>query len=356
MIESETHRQNLINIAEKIESKYKRNPIDGKGNPTETYLEYLSLMYDSEISEMVQHLEVFPTTTTLNKFSEILNLDKKVLQEKLNNLAKKGFISKVGSSYALPTALLVYDMPFILEINYKGKDGKIFAELSRRFYDDGYYKRWQTTDEGIPRTRILTVSEEIEPGQKVVPLEEVYEIIKKHNTYSVIPCPCRSRTEIEGIRECKDKYPIHNCILFGIMAQGLLQTGDPSIRQISEEEVIKLTKEAAEIGLVHLTQNNTKALILCACCECCCGMLKGLTKFDNPRAVAKANYIPKIDDENCIACGTCIDRCKFNAITVDEIAEITEKRCIGCGLCAVACPNDAIKMIRIERETIPEKV
>ena len=65
MIESETHRQNLINIAEKIESKYKRNPIDGKGNPTETYLEYLSLMYNSEISEMVQHLEVFPTTTTV---------------------------------------------------------------------------------------------------------------------------------------------------------------------------------------------------------------------------------------------------------------------------------------------------
>jgi formate hydrogenlyase subunit 6/NADH:ubiquinone oxidoreductase subunit I len=142
----------------------------------------------------------------------------------------------------------------------------------------------------------------------------------------------------------------------GMMAQGVLQTGDPIIRQISEEEAIKMTKEASEIGLVHLTENrNANNFILCACCECCCGMLKGLTKFDNPRAIAKANYIPKIDDDTCIACGTCVDRCKFDAISVNDIAEVTEKRCIGCGLCAVTCPNDAIKMIRIERENIPDR-
>jgi len=353
MIESEKHRENLITIAHKIEKRWKRSPFDEKGNPMEDYLEYLSLMYDLETSEIVKHLGAFPNITSLREFAKQINRNQEKLQNLLDGLDKKGFIAKIGGKYSLPSPLMVYDMPIIMTENYEGKNGKKFAELSRKFYEDGYYKRWETTEEGIPRTRILTVSEQIEPGQKVVPLEEVYDIIDKYDTFSVMPCPCRARAEIEGIRKCKDKYPIHTCILFGIFAGSIAKKNDPNIKLITKEEVIKITKEAAEIGLLHLTQNNTETgFILCACCECCCGMLKGLTKFDNPRAVAKANYIPKVDAELCVACGTCIDRCKFDAITVDAVAEMDEKRCIGCGLCAVTCPQEAIKMVRLEREVI----
>jgi len=68
-------------------------------------------------------------------------------------------------------------------------------------------------------------------------------------------------------------------------------------------------------------------------------MLKGLTRLDNPRAIARANFISKVDEELCVACGTCLERCKFEAITINGKAEINPDKCIGCGLCAVTCPE-----------------
>jgi Fe-S-cluster-containing hydrogenase component 2 len=134
----------------------------------------------------------------------------------------------------------------------------------------------------------------------------------------------------------------------------MIQRGDSATRAITREEAKEVTREANELGLVHMTDNNIdEAHILCQCCECCCGNLAGLTRLDNPRAIARANYISSVDEELCIACGTCIERCKFDAITVDDFAQITPEKCVGCGLCAVTCPEDAITMKRVEREEIP---
>ena len=57
MIVDENHRKNLLNIAKKLKYAWYSVPTDEAGNPTETYLEYLSLMYNPEIAELVQALE-----------------------------------------------------------------------------------------------------------------------------------------------------------------------------------------------------------------------------------------------------------------------------------------------------------
>jgi heterodisulfide reductase subunit A-like polyferredoxin len=84
-------------------------------------------------------------------------------------------------------------------------------------------------------------------------------------------------------------------------------------------------------------------------------LLAGLIKFDNERAIAKANYLAKIVEDECTGCGTCLERCKFGAIEIDEIAKINPDKCVGCGLCAYKCPSDAIIMKRYEREIISER-
>ena len=203
---------------------------------------------------------------------------------------------------------------------------------------------------------MLTVSEKVESNHHVVPMEEVYHILEQQTELVVTPCPCRQRKEVEGIRECKDKYPIHNCIIFGAFAKGLLEAGDPAIKKISIAEAKKLAEEAAELGLVHMSDNfSDDSHLLCACCECCCGNLAGLVRFkDNPRAFAKANYISTVDEDACIACGTCVDRCKFDAITIEDYAIISVDNCVGCGLCAVTCPEEAMTMKHIERELYPK--
>lgn len=357
MITSTEHKEDLIKIAKKLERKIQSFPKDERGEPTETYLEYLRLMYEPEIAKIVIELPVFPETISLIRLSKKLNINKLELMDKLEVPAKRGFVIKLGKSYAQPMPLFVYDMPFILKENYENhKDESMkAAHLSRKFYtEEGYYKTWQNSRKGVPRFRVLTVSEEIEPNREIIPIEEVYSIINKWDDFAVIPCPCRKRAEIEGIRECVDKYPIHNCILFGPYAKAILEMGDPIIRSVSRAEIIDITKEASDIGLVHCTDNRAEnCTILCACCECCCGMLKGLTRLDNPRAIAKANFISHINEDDCIACGTCLERCKFGAITVNDIAQVNPDKCVGCGLCAVTCSNNAIIMKRFEREEIP---
>ena len=182
----------------------------------------------------------------------------------------------------------------------------------------------------------------------------MYCIIDQNNDFAVVPCPCRNRTEIAGIRECKDKYPIHNCLLLGPYAKASLEFGDPIIKAITKEEAKALVRESSELGLVHNTDNKAKnCTIICSCCECCCVHLTGMIKYGNPRAIGKANYIAHVDENHCVGCGTCIDRCKFNAIVVNDIAEINTDKCMGCGLCAVTCSNDALTMRRLEREEVP---
>ncbi len=328
-------------------------PTDENDEPTETYIEYLSLMYNPEIAKIVQILPVFPQGIHITEFANQVSIDKQELIEKLSEVSRKRFVVTRGRQYSLPDAFMMYDVPFIVKENYEGPDAKKFADLSRKFFiEDKYYKKWETSWKGTPYMRVLTVSEEIDPDHEIMPLEEVYSIIDRNSSFAVIDCPCRLRAEISGVRECTDKYPIHNCLQIGPAAANI--GIDPGATKISKEEAKDLMRQSAEVGLVLATDNTAKfTSVICSCCECCCGMLRGLTEFDNPRAIARANFISSIDKDACTACETCVDRCKFNAITVNDFANVNSEKCIGCGLCAVTCPSDAILMKRFEREQIP---
>lgn len=48
-----------------------------------------------------------------------------------------------------------------------------------------------------------------------------------------------------------------------------------------------------------------------------------------------------LDAAKCSGCGECQRRCRFGAITVQEIRG---SRCEGCGLCVLACPDDALTL------------
>lgn len=353
------NRDYLINIAKKLQKTSQSIPIDETGEPTEAYIEYLNLMYNPKEAEIIQHLEVFPKNVSLNKLAKFSGHNKQEIMDILDPLSEKGFITKMGKTYSIPMPLEIFDLPFMLKKVYTSNEAEKFAQLSKSFFEgDEYYRIWETTEMGIPRTRILTVSEKIEPTRDILPIEEVYNIIEKNTSFAIVPCPCRNRMEIEGNRKCKDKYPIHNCVLLGEFAEKVLSLGDPIVKRATREDVIKLSKEASELGLVHTTDNYAfRSNILCHCCECCCVMLAGLTRsgLDNPKAIAKANFIAIIDENSCAACGTCLDRCKFKAITIENTAIIDENKCMGCGLCAFSCPNNAIIMKRCEREEISEE-
>ena len=100
MIVSNEHKEDLITIAKKLERKPQSYPQDENGSPTETYLEYMSLMYKPEITKIVIELPVFPETISIIRLAKKLNMDKLELMKKLEEASKRGFILKLGKSYS----------------------------------------------------------------------------------------------------------------------------------------------------------------------------------------------------------------------------------------------------------------
>ena len=49
-----------------------------------------------------------------------------------------------------------------------------------------------------------------------------------------------------------------------------------------------------------------------------------------------------IDEEKCTACGTCVETCPVQAITLSEKAVVDKEACIDCGTCVDGCPEGAI--------------
>jgi MinD superfamily P-loop ATPase len=55
--------------------------------------------------------------------------------------------------------------------------------------------------------------------------------------------------------------------------------------------------------------------------------------------------VAEIDQEKCIACGKCLQNCRFDAVENDgDRYDIDYMACEGCGVCDYVCPADAIIM------------
>jgi formate hydrogenlyase subunit 6/NADH:ubiquinone oxidoreductase subunit I len=51
----------------------------------------------------------------------------------------------------------------------------------------------------------------------------------------------------------------------------------------------------------------------------------------------------KIDAEQCVACGACVEACPEGAISEkDSVYSIDPAKCVDCASCESACPNGAI--------------
>lgn len=56
-----------------------------------------------------------------------------------------------------------------------------------------------------------------------------------------------------------------------------------------------------------------------------------------------ATVNPKVNQEECISCGACLDACNYGAIELDGTAAIDPEVCVGCAACVAVCPVGAIK-------------
>ena len=186
--------------------------------------------------------------------------------------------------------------------------------------------------------RVVPVKKKIASHAEILSYEKVDEMIDHAKVMGISLCPCR-----EFEQNCD--APREACMSFGATCTFLVERG--FARYLTRDEIKQKLQEFDQLGLVRQVNNTRDRLeVICHCCSCCCGFLRALTQYDNPRAFTRSAYLPARDMEKCVGCGICAnERCPMKAIEmVDQKPVVDFGKCIGCGVCASGCPHDAIRM------------
>jgi ferredoxin len=188
-----------------------------------------------------------------------------------------------------------------------------------------------------------------------MPYEFAEKVIESHTTFALTNCVCRQEMQIIG-KGCGK--PLETCMSFGGVADYIVASGQG--RRSSRDEMLTVLKKADEAGLVLSPANSKEVLFFCACCGDCCGVLRTAKLHPKPASIISSPYTATLDDALCSGCGTCVDRCQMEAITVpDGVAVLDADRCIGCGLCVSTCTTGALSLVRkpeSEQRFIPKDV
>lgn len=224
----------------------------------------------------------------------------------------------------------------------------LWKEASREFLD--LWKEWTNEEwhqtakmaEAImpnPPTRIVAVETALEEKNQILHYENVKEIIEKSRIIAVTPCTCRVADGACG-------QPVEVCLQLNRAADYAIkrETG----REIDKAEAMDILKKSEEAGLVHVTMNtDTIDHYICNCCHDCCIGLRVMRSDEGSKFVAPSRFQAYVDEEECIGCESCLERCYFDALSMideddDPKATVNTDKCVGCGLCAVVCPSEAI--------------
>lgn len=212
---------------------------------------------------------------------------------------------------------------------------KDFEEYLPEFVD---LDLWQK----IPQLRVIPINKSVSIKDTILPYEEVRKIIDAHTEFSVNECICRKERQIAGQRCSK---PLESCLSFGMAAERnrRLNRG----RSIGRSEVLEILDQAEKAGLVLQTGNARNAVYICTCCGCCCGVLRSLKRDSRPADRVSSPFSAKLNPDKCSVCGTCIERCQMDALSIDNgMANLNSDRCIGCGLCISTCSSGALTLQR----------
>jgi len=201
-------------------------------------------------------------------------------------------------------------------------------------------------------TRKISVEEEIHDLPTILPYEEIMKLIDNTEYIAAGTCVCRHQGDLLDRPCTKPKDDL--CMIFGPSAK--FAEGHGFVRLLSKDEARKRIDEAEKVGLVHNYANSHDRYIdlMCNCCGCHCFILRGAKRAPVPSQAVIADWVINIDNDACVGCGACIDRCWMEALKMDGDVPVRDfNRCIGCGICRYVCPTDAMKLMR--RETIASK-
>ena len=303
-------------------------------------MELLKKIFTPEEARITAQLKL--KYETVDMIAQRTGLEKNGLEKKLFEMRDKGqiFGAQIG------TTALFKLMPFVFgiyEMQLNRMDQE-FIMLAERYWEETFGKEFYRSGPSI--LKVLPIEKDLPGGTEIAPYESLTHIIGNAKSWAVGDCICKKEKMMRG-HKCD--RPMEVCMAFAPIDNYFdnFFWGRP----ITKEDAFRILDEAEDAGLVHMVTNVREGqYYVCNCCECCCGMLKGINKFGFSDAVGRSRFVAAIDAEQCTSCGACLERCQVSAIDLEEAAKVNAK-CLGCGLCVSACPSGAIAMrVRDEKD------
>ncbi len=305
-------------------------------------MDTLKTIFTPEDGELYLTLSQMPEKST--DIVEKIQKNANDTEKQLADMATKGLLFKLQQGQDT----FYFTPPFTMGIMefQVGKVGDEFAELTEAYYQSGFGKTLQANSTVLKRT--IQINDEIVTQSPVIPYNNAKEIIDSEETIAIAPCVCR---EMGRINETGCAKPLEACISFGVIAEYYVQLG--AGRFIEKEEAHRFLKQFDEAGLVIQVSNSQSPGSMCACCSCCCIMIRSLKMQSNPAERSGSNYYVENNPDECSGCEVCIERCQMDAMEIEDgIPFLKQDRCIGCGLCVTTCTTESLKLVLKQQDQI----
>lgn len=306
---------------------------------TESGVELKMLARIFTLEEATIAAEMRLTREPASDIAARLGMDPKVAYRMLKQMSRKALIHAGRGEGELVFGL----MPFVVGF-YEELLPRLDAEVAGLF--EAYIEESRGGPVVLPGPalhRVIPVEQAISVEVEIYPYERASELLEGAKSWGVRDCICRLQQRLVG-KGCD--HPLENCLVFAPV-EGAFSRSEVT-RPISKEEALRILREAEEAGLVHTAGNyRDRNQYICNCCTCSCGILRGVAEFGSLNAVAHSAFRAVVEEEDCIGCADCLERCQFGALSLPaDICTVDAIRCVGCGLCIEVCPTGALQLER----------
>ncbi len=307
-----------------------------------THLRVLQWIFTPEEADLASKLKL--RGETAEEITSKLNLPLDETIDLLERMVEKGQISgwMSRSAGARKYALMPFAVGFYEE--QLDRMDEEFAQLLEEYFEKARGGTLFASEPAI--FKVVPVNKSVETELIIHRYDQAERLVETSASWGIRDCICKKQKGLIG-KPCT--YPASVCLTLAPRRENAFE-GHEITKPITKDEALTILRDSAQAGLVHCTMNiQHDHTYICNCCTCCCGVLRGLTQYDQPHAFVNSDFIISIDTDLCAGCGTCVDRCQFDALSVPEDVSVANTdRCIGCGVCTIECPENALTLIARE--------
>jgi len=208
----------------------------------------------------------------------------------------------------------------------------------------------------------LPINEELKFNNMLLPYPIISEFIEKSSHRMIMNvCGCRQAYA------CPNHSPEIGCLNLG---ESVLDMTPGLGRLVSKEEAQEHMQKAIESGLVpsigkgridnflYGIPDKGKLMGVCFCCHCCCiaGSFKDLPVEQMDRMFPRIDGLRMEVTDECSGCGSCMEYCIYDAISIDSGRAVLGDMCRQCGRCVSNCPSQAITLSLDNHDFMDEMV